>query len=52
MQHMLTRALQESGYHEKLARFAEENKHSTIKRGVGFASFMRRRIYRLRRAAG
>src|SRR5580698_6500390 len=40
MQHLLTRALQESGYHEKLARFAEENKHSTIKRGVGFASFM------------
>ena len=40
MQHLLTRALKESGYHEKLARFAEENKHSTIKRGVGFASFM------------
>jgi CO/xanthine dehydrogenase Mo-binding subunit len=40
MQHLLTRALEESGYHEKLARFAEENKHSTIKRGVGFASFM------------
>ncbi|WP_158823154.1 xanthine dehydrogenase family protein molybdopterin-binding subunit [Granulicella sp. S156] len=40
MQHLLTRALQESEYHEKLARFAEENKHSTIKRGVGFASFM------------
>ena len=39
MQHMLTRALDESGYHEKLARFAEENKHSSIKRGVGFASF-------------
>ena len=40
MQHLLTRALAESGYHEKLARFAEENKHSSIKRGVGFASFM------------
>jgi CO/xanthine dehydrogenase Mo-binding subunit len=40
MQHMLTRALDEAGYHEKLARFAEENKNSSIKRGVGFATFM------------
>jgi len=40
MQHLLTRALAESGYHEKLARFAEENKTSPIKRGVGFATFM------------
>jgi CO/xanthine dehydrogenase Mo-binding subunit len=40
MQGLLTRALKEAGYHEKLARFAEENKHSSIKRGVGFASFM------------
>jgi CO/xanthine dehydrogenase Mo-binding subunit len=40
MQQLLTRALEESGYHEKLERFAQENKHSTIKRGVGFASFM------------
>jgi CO/xanthine dehydrogenase Mo-binding subunit len=40
MQHILTRALHESGYHEKLARFAEENKDSPIKRGVGFAAFM------------
>ena len=40
MQHLLTRALEEAGYHEKLARFAEENKHSPIKRGVGFAAFM------------
>ena len=39
MQKLLTRALDEHGYHEKLARFAEENKHSTIKRGVGFATF-------------
>jgi CO/xanthine dehydrogenase Mo-binding subunit len=39
MQHLLTRALDEAGYHEKLARFAEENKHSSIKRGVGFATF-------------
>ncbi len=40
MQHLLTRALDEHGYHEKLARFAEENKHSAIKRGIGFATFM------------
>jgi CO/xanthine dehydrogenase Mo-binding subunit len=40
MQHLLTRALADSDYHEKLARFAEENKHSSIKRGVGFATFM------------
>jgi CO/xanthine dehydrogenase Mo-binding subunit len=39
MQQLLTRALNEAGYHEKLARFAEENKGSSIKRGVGFASF-------------
>jgi CO/xanthine dehydrogenase Mo-binding subunit len=40
MQHLLTRALDEADYHAKLARFAEENKHSRIKRGVGFAAFM------------
>ncbi len=40
MQHLLTRALDEAGYHEKIARFAKENKHSSIKRGVGFAAFM------------
>ncbi len=40
MQHLLTRALGEAGYHEKLARFKEENRTSPIKRGVGFASFM------------
>jgi CO/xanthine dehydrogenase Mo-binding subunit len=40
MQHLLTRALEEAGYHEKLARFAESNRHSSIKRGVGFAAFM------------
>ncbi len=40
MQKLLTRALEEHGYHEKLKRFAEENKHSCIKRGVGFATFM------------
>jgi CO/xanthine dehydrogenase Mo-binding subunit len=40
MQHLLTRALDEAGYHAKLAEFAETNKTSRIKRGVGFASFM------------
>ena len=40
MQGMLTRALAEHGYHEKLARFAEANRHASIKRGVGFACFM------------
>jgi CO/xanthine dehydrogenase Mo-binding subunit len=40
MQKLLTRALDEHGYHEKRARFAEENKTSSIKRGVGFATFM------------
>ncbi|MEO7030242.1 MAG: xanthine dehydrogenase family protein molybdopterin-binding subunit [Acidobacteriaceae bacterium] len=40
LQHLLTRALDESGYREKLARFAEENKRSAIKRGVGIAAFM------------
>jgi len=39
MQHMLTRALDEAGYHEKLERFARENEGSAIKRGVGFATF-------------
>jgi CO/xanthine dehydrogenase Mo-binding subunit len=40
MQGLLTRALQESSYHAKLAEFAETNPHSQIKRGVGFAAFM------------
>ena len=40
MDGLLTRALAEHGYHEKLARFAVENKTSRVKRGVGFATFM------------
>ena len=40
MQELLTTALEEHGYHEKLARFPEENRHSSVKRGVGFACFM------------
>jgi CO/xanthine dehydrogenase Mo-binding subunit len=39
MQQLLTRALMESGYHAKRERFARENPTSTIKRGVGFATF-------------
>ena len=40
LQHLLTRALEESQYYEKVARFAEENKRSTVKRGIGIATFM------------
>ncbi len=40
MQELLTEALEQHGYHEKLARFREENRDSPIKRGVGFACFM------------
>ena len=37
---LLTRALRESGYHAKSVLFAESNKTSSIKRGIGFATFM------------
>jgi CO/xanthine dehydrogenase Mo-binding subunit len=40
MQHLLTRALSDSNYHEKLAAFAQSNKTSQIQRGIGFAAFM------------
>ena len=40
MQHLLTRALADSDYYAKRAAFAESNKTSNIKRGVGFAAFM------------
>ena len=40
MDELLDRALTLSGYHEKRARFAEENPRSTVKRGMGFASFL------------
>ncbi len=44
MDHLLTRALQLSNYHEKRERFARENVESNgqfgKKRGVGFATFM------------
>ena len=37
---LLTRALHESDYYAKAAGFAEANKTSAIKRGIGFATFM------------
>jgi len=36
---LLDRALAESGYHAKRARFATENGASTVKRGMGIAAF-------------
>jgi CO/xanthine dehydrogenase Mo-binding subunit len=39
LQHLLTRALEESNYHTKREQFDRENPTSTIKRGIGFASF-------------
>jgi CO/xanthine dehydrogenase Mo-binding subunit len=39
MQHLLTRALKESNYHARRKQFDRENPNSTIKRGIGFASF-------------
>ena len=37
---LLTRALEASDYHAKAERFARENPHSAVKRGIGFAAFM------------
>ena len=37
---LLDRAFRESGYHAKRERFARENNGATVKRGIGFASFM------------
>jgi CO/xanthine dehydrogenase Mo-binding subunit len=39
MQQLLTRALEESDYHAKREQFDRENPTSTIKRGIGFATF-------------
>jgi len=36
---LLTRALEESGYHTKRAQFAKENPGSAMKKGIGIASF-------------
>ena len=40
LQALLTRALEASDYHAKTERFARENAHSAIQRGIGFAAFM------------
>jgi CO/xanthine dehydrogenase Mo-binding subunit len=37
---LLDRALELSDYHSKTQAFAEQNQHSRVKRGIGFASFM------------
>ncbi len=39
LQHMLNRALEESDYHAKRKQFDRENPTSTIKRGIGLATF-------------
>jgi CO/xanthine dehydrogenase Mo-binding subunit len=36
---LLDRALKESGYHAKRAKFAKENRTSPVKRGMGIAAF-------------
>ncbi len=38
--HLLDRAFELSGYHEKRTRFARENPTASKKKGIGFASFM------------
>ena len=37
---LMERAFRESDYHAKLARFAKENPHGNLKKGIGFATFM------------
>jgi CO/xanthine dehydrogenase Mo-binding subunit len=39
MDQLLERALKESDYHARRARFARENPFSAVKRGIGFACF-------------
>ena len=39
MPRLLDRALAESDYHSKRARFAKENLTASVKRGIGFATF-------------
>ncbi len=39
LNHLLTRALEESDYHRKRGQFEKENTDSTIKRGIGLATF-------------
>jgi CO/xanthine dehydrogenase Mo-binding subunit len=40
MNHLLDRALEASGYREKSVRFSRENAGRSLKKGIGFASFM------------
>jgi CO/xanthine dehydrogenase Mo-binding subunit len=40
MDHLLNRALELTDYHAKRERFERDNKTSSIKKGIGFASFM------------
>ncbi len=40
LQALLTRALRESDYHRKREQFDAENQHASVKRGIGFATFM------------
>lgn len=40
MSRMLDRALRLSGYHEKRARFSQQNPSAAIKSGIGFAAFL------------
>ena len=37
---LLNRALDHASYHEKKRRFAEQNRDSKIRKGIGFATFM------------
>jgi CO/xanthine dehydrogenase Mo-binding subunit len=37
---MLDRALEHADYHAKKTRFARENEHSPIQKGIGFAAFL------------
>lgn len=39
MKHLLERALELSDFHRKKERFTKENPHSTIKKGIGVATF-------------
>jgi len=40
LEHLLDRALEHSDYHRKREAFARENEGASIKRGIGFATFL------------
>lgn len=40
LSNLLNSALERAGYHEKKARFEQENPHSTRKKGIGIATFL------------